>query len=331
MRVALLALALVACRAPGGEDRGSFSFTLENDTFTGSDNNYSNGMSFAWASPERAELDPDGWLEAWIGLWDGLPMVADEGASTHASFSIGQQVYTPHDIDDPTPPPDDQPYAGLLVLDAGLHNRREAHGLSYNLRLGLVGPAARADHIQTEFHELIDAAIPAAWHTQLPNEAIVNVDVTGAQLLFQEELDGALAVRMAGLGTASLGNFFTGAGATAYLELGWNLQPALGGTALRHGFSSASTIGAGPLDGHSLSLTAALSGYAIGHYLPLDGTVFRDSASVDTEPFVGAITYGLSYRTGSFVLGLGQSFFSDAFETQRQRAEFGTISLAWFL
>ena len=54
----------------------------------------------------------------------------------------------------------------------------------------------------------------------------------------------------------------------------------------------------------------------IGHYLPLDGTVFKDSRSVDTEPFVGAGSLGFAVRHGGFAVSLAMSFSTDAFETQ---------------
>ena len=79
-----------------------------------------------------------------------------------------------------------------------------------------------------------------------------------------------------------------------------------------------------------MSFFAGLGGYGIGHYLPLDGTVFKDSRSVDTEPFVGAGSLGFAVRHGGFVLSLSQSFSTDAFETQEKAAEFGTLSVSWY-
>ena len=95
----------------------------------------------------------------------------------------------------------------------------------------------------------------------------------------------------------------------------WN---ALGTTSLRQGLNAASTIGVGPVDGWSVSFFGGVGGYGIGHYLPLDGTVFKDSRSVDTEPFVGTGSLGFAVRHGGFVLSLAASFSTDAFETQEE-------------
>ena len=66
------------------------------------------------------------------------------------------------------------------------------------------------------------------------------------------------------------------------------------------------------------------------HYLPLDGTVFHDSRSVDSEPFIGMGSLGLNVRHGGMVVSLAATVFTDTFETQRESASFGTLSMSWF-
>ena len=103
---------------------------------------------------------------------------------------------------------------------------------------------------------------------------------------------------------------------------------ALGGTALRQGLNAASTVGVGPVDGWSVSLSGGFSGYGVVHYLPLDGTVFSDSRSVGSKPFIGMATAGIAVRHRSFVFFLGRTYYSKTFETERQRPEFGTFSMS---
>ena len=132
------------------------------------------------------------------------------------------------------------------------------------------------------------------------------------------------------MANAGLGNYFTGAGLGMYGEVGWNLVDALGGTALRQGFNAASTVGVGPVDRWSVSLSGGVAGYGVAHYLPLDGTVFRNSRSVDSEPFIGMATLGMTARHRGLVFFVGRTLFTKSFETERQRAEFGTFSLSWY-
>ena len=93
--------------------------------------------------------------------------------------------------------------------------------------------------------------------------------------------------------------------------------------------NAASTVGAGPVAGSSVSFFGGVAGYGVGHYLPLDGTVFKDSRSVDTEPFVGTGSLGFAVRHGGFALSLAASF-SAMRSKQTKVAEFGTLSLSWY-
>lgn len=131
------------------------------------------------------------------------------------------------------------------------------------------------------------------------------------------------------MGTAGVGTYFTGAGLGVYGEVGWNLVEALGGTSLRTGLNAASTVGVGPVDDWSVSFFGGLGGYGVAHYLPLDGTVFHDSHSVGSKPFIGMGSLGISARRGGFVLSFAANFLTDTFENQRQSAEFGTLGLSW--
>ena len=66
-----------------------------------------------------------------------------------------------------------------------------------------------------------------------------------------------------------------------------------------------------------MSFFGGLGAYGVAHYLPLDGTVFNDSRSVDSEPFIGMGSLGISARHGGFVLSFAATFLTDAFEDQR--------------
>jgi hypothetical protein len=171
---------------------------------------------------------------------------------------------------------------------------------------------------------------PMGWDTQLPNEPVLNVGYTGTYMLAQGDLGKSASWRIIPVANAGLGTYFTGVGLGMYGEVGWNLVDALGGTALRQGFNAASTVGVGPVDRWSVSLSGGVAGYGVAHYLPLDGTVFKDSRSVDTKPFIGMATLGLTVRYRGFVAFFGRTFFTKTFETEREDAQFGTLSLSWY-
>jgi hypothetical protein len=332
----VLMLAVVASGVAGCAVQSSASYdgamtvTIENDTFTNSDNNYTNGIGATWVSNDLETYDSESFVRKWGEFWSFLPFVSDEGYQTCAAWSLAQEMHTPDEIDEPNPPEDDQPYAGILYVDSVLYARKERWAHAWELKLGVVGPASQADDVQKEFHELIGEDEPLGWDTQLPNEPVINVTYTTAHLLAKGRLGDSVEWRIVPVGSLGLGTYFTGAGLGMYSEVGWNLVDALGGTALREGLNAASTAGVGPVDGWSVAFFGGVGGYGVAHYLPLDGTVFKDSRSVDTEPWIGMGSLGFAVRHRSFALSLAATFFTEAFETARKNAEFGTLSVSWY-
>jgi hypothetical protein len=309
---------------------GAMTLIVENDTFTGSDDNYTNGIGFSWASDDLDTYGRESFLNKWGRFWAFLPFVKDDGYTTYASWSVVQEIYTPDEITDPDPPGDDQPYAGVLYVNSLLYARKDRWQHAWELKLGVVGPSSQAENTQKGFHNLIGANKPQGWDTQLPDEPVINIGYTVAHLAAAGNVGELAEWRIVPVGTLGLGTYFTGAGLGIYGEIGRNLVDAFGGAALRTGFNSASTVGVGPVNGWSVSFFGGLGGFGVAHYLPVDGTVFKDSRSVGSEPFVGMGSCGFSVRHGRFTLNYALTFFTDTFETERNNAEFGTVSLSWY-
>jgi len=329
--VILLMCGMADCAAQSTDPRrGARTVTLENDFLTGSDNNYTNGLGVTWVSKDVGTYEEQSFVRRWGQFWSFLPFVGDAGYRNYVSWSLAQEMHTPDDINLANPPLDDQPYAGVLYLDSVIYARKERWGHAWQLRVGVVGPASQAEHTQRWIHELVNSDEPMGWNTQLPNEPVINVGYTGTYRLAEGDLGNSASWRVIPVAQAGLGNYFTGAGLGIYGEVGWNLVDAMGGTALRQGFNAASTVGVGPVDRWSVSLSGGVMGYGVVHYLPLDGTVFKDSRSVNSEPFIGMATIGITARHRGFVFFVGRTYFSKTFETERSRVSFGTMSLSWF-
>jgi len=337
LRVAAGLLPLVACASvPAAEaeeqsrsPRSTVALTLENDVFTGSDNNYSNGLGLTYQSAEFREYEEGSFHRDWVEFWSFLPHIGDENCQVHAAWTLGQEIYTPDDLHAAPPAADDQPYAGVLFLDSTLYARTRKVTHAWNLRLGLVGPASMAEETQEAVHRAIGSAIPQGWGAQLENEALVNVDYTVGYELYAHELSDATQLRFVPMVGAALGNYFTGASVAAYTELGWHLPPSIGLLSIRRGVDPFVDVESGDLRPWSLSTYVGAGGFAVGHYLPLDGTLTRDGPSVDSEPFVGFVSVGLTLRLSEFTLSYLLTTFGDAFETQRENTDYGTLSLAW--
>jgi lipid A 3-O-deacylase len=335
MRTGAMALAL-ALLAGGGAlpacaaGNGSVTVALENDVFSGSDNNYTNGLGITWVSGAIGRDDP-GPLGRWTRFWSFLPLVGDDRYATYASFALAHEMNTPDDITMPEPSQSDQPYSGILSLDSLLYVQQRDWTHAWQLKLGIVGPAAKAGPIQRRLHRLIGADEPMGWHTQLPNEPIVNVGYSVAHRAASGTLGQSVEWRVVPVGTVGVGNYFTGAGLGVYGEFGWNLVDALGVTALRSGLNAASTVGVGRMDRWSVSIFAGVGAYAVAHYLPLDGTVFRQSRSVEAGHRMTLNSAGFCLRRDDLTVSFSWTRFPNVFDTERKGTDFGTMSLSWLL
>ncbi len=326
-----MACAVVGCASPSTRNYdGAFSILLDNDETTGSDNNYTSGVGFSWATNKVGTYEQGSFVRGWADFWSFLPYVADEEFQTYAAWTLGQETYTPDDISKPDPPPDDQPYAGVLYVDSLLYARNERWGHTWNLRLGIVGPSSLAEDGQRLAHDAIGANEPLGWDTQMPDEPLINVGYSADYLWLDGELGESTSWRMVPTINAELGTYLVGLGGGIYGEVGWNLPDAFGGRNLRTRMKPALTVGVAPQDAWSLSLYAGVGGYGIAHFLPLDGTVFKDSRSVDSNPFLGIATGGISLRRKRFAMNVAVTSFTETFETERERTSFGSWVFAWY-
>lgn len=304
--------------------------TVANDIFTGSDNNFSSGVGLSYQTDRRSQYGEDSALDAWFRFWSFLPGFDPDGDESYATWTLGQEIFTPNNIETPTPPLNDQPYAGVLFLDSTLYSRRANIAHAWNLRLGIVGPSSLAEQSQREAHELIGSAEPLGWDTQLPDEPILNLDYTVAAEWLEGGLVGDCSWRLVPLAGASAGTYFTGVSTGAYLEAGWNLPQTVGLLSIRRGMDA---LAAKPQPDTTWSLSFFIGGGAFGvaHYLPLDGTVFRESRSVRSEPLVEFLSTGITWRTRWCTLAFLLTEFGTTFETERQSTEYGTLTLSWTL
>ena len=288
---------------------------------------YTNGLGITWQSDEYREYSPSNFHRRWVDFWSFLPHIGDENCRVYASWTLGQEIFTPDDITLPNPPADDQPYAGVLFLDSTLHAQSNRVTHAWNLRLGVAGPSSFARETQTWFHDLVGDDEPQGWDSQLPNEPVLNLDYTVGYEWLSRPLTESAKLRIVPLVGAGVGNYFTGLSTGIYSELGWNLPPSIGLLSMRRGLDPFVDPGAG--GPWSFSLYFGAGGFAVGHYLPLDGTVFSDSPSVGSEPLVGFLSGGLTLRIKRFTVGYLLTSFTDAFETQRRSTDYGTLSISW--
>ena len=319
---------------PAGEpmraDSGAVSLVWENDFFAGEDANYTNGLTVGYLSPPLASLSPSNWLRMYARLFHFLPEYGVEGNDERIAFAIVHSMFTPADIRDPNPPLDDQPYAGIASFDQTFISRGDGIQHSYLLRLGWVGPRTGADELQRSVHEWIDSSEPRGWGTQLPDEGIINLAYECRQEVARAQIGESFSTdAVIGVG-ANAGTYFTGANVGITGRVGWNLPDPLGSTSPQRGLTTEAFRSGKDGRGWRLGFSAGVEGFAIAHYLPLDGNVFRKSRSVDDRaPFVASGRFGVDLGIGAFGMSVSFQKFTETFKAERSDNEYGTVTFSW--
>ena len=308
-----------------------FTMYFENDTFTGTDQHYTNGLKFSWLSADLTDWGQTGWRK---NVVEALPFVNRPDGQKNLGFAFGQNIYTPRNIEVTNPDPNDRPYAGWSYLELAFVSKTPAVADMLALQVGIVGPHSLAEDSQRIVHRQISSAEPRGWDYQLRDEIGVNVVYERRWRLYGRALLNTLGIDLVPHAGASLGNVQTYANAGGTVRLGINLPSDFGVQLARAG-----SIGGTPTDdldprvalnrNFSLFVFGAADGRAIARDLFLDGNTFRDSRSVDKEPFVADLSAGVGLIAGRWQLTYTQVWRTREFKTQRgDYNNFGSVSLS---
>lgn len=300
--------------------RGTWSFIWENDVFAGTDRNYTNGNRISYVSP------PDGPSEGLHGAISRTFFDAEDDDEIRYGLAVGQSMFTPEDTEVAEPLPDQHPYAGWLYGEYSVFKRDDG-GLTIGaLQVGIVGPSAYAEEAQNNFHDIINTYEVRGWDNQLKDEIAFALLVERREQALLETGVLRLELDLIPHYGVSLGTLRTHAKAGATFRFGTDLRrdfgpprvrPAVGGS----GFFEASKS-------FSWYLFAGVEGRAVARNLFLDGNTFRDSPSVDKEPFVVDVQAGLVMTFRTFQIAYTGVARSPQFESQNEPQAFGSVSLS---
>lgn len=300
------------------EPGGGLTLAIENDYFAATDRNYTNGVALHYS---LAPSDTP-WLSLWIS--DNL-LGANPGTYVRTGIAIGHTIYTPQNTEANPAPPDQHPYAAYLFLRGTLLVDHGNMADSAAIDLGIVGPAAGGEWVQNNFHDLIDDTPSRGWDSQINNEPIINLSVSRrwrVPLLGNENGFGFDTVPMV---SGSLGNFRTEASAGAIVRIGHQLSADYGPLRIQPSLFSGTL--AGKPKPFSWYVYAGAAGHVVAHDITLDGNSFRDSASVDREPFVGEWSAGMIVRVYAVKIAYSMVSTTALFEGQGAAQLFGSINV----
>ncbi|WP_193173700.1 lipid A deacylase LpxR family protein [Nisaea nitritireducens] len=301
------------------EPDGSFNVTFENDVFNGTDRHYTNGVSIQYT--DTLNRVPHGVRYA------AAPFI-DPGADIRVTYQLGQNLYTPQDIERKIPDPEDRPYAGWLYGSVGVVADTKDSLTSLQLSLGVVGPAALGEQVQSFVHSAIDTREPRGWDSQLENEPalLLTFERKWAERLVGEpygfQIDASPYVG------GALGNVFTHANGGVTFRLGYDLpkndygppriQPATPGS----GFFE-------PVDDFGWYLFAGIEARAVARNIFLDGNTFKDSPSVDKNLLVGDLSYGVVFTVGQARISMTQVLRSPEISSESVISRFTSLGVTY--
>lgn len=283
-----------------GDDKSTISYTLENDSFFGTDRYYTQGMRLQY-------LHRPNQLPNWAGkALTNFMTLGMNVENTRMGGSLGQELYTPSNLRRATPILTDRPYAGwlhgsLIFRRAGQFEpipQLEVQD-EFEVAVGVVGPNAFGEEVQTWWHRTAGYTIPRGWDNQLPNEP-----------QFQMYYNRAFRIGFENK------NFWG-------VEFIPNMKLAVGtvmdsiefGMTMRAGFNLPKDFVRSPLESFSTHpsdnppawaayVFAGVDGRAVAHNMFLDGANWHSSQSIDKENFVADFRAGgaVRYKMMEFVL-----------------------------
>ena len=322
-------------KVEANDEPATLSLYLENDIFTsGEDGGYSNGLKLTWSSGILADYPKDVWPHRWLyPIIKLVPFEKFADRRKNVTFSLGQNIYTPADIDKDPPDEDDRPYAGITYFSLGFHSRLERQMDTIELTLGLVGPDSYAEQCQKTVHKIFDDIEPKGWDHQLNNEPVIGIVYEHKKRMIQSGLDAGFGYDCVLNTGGGLGNAMTYYNLGLTFRFGWNLPNDFGNFPIRtvSSFNAASDKNARRYASNKIGiqLFAGVEGRAVLYNIFLDGNTFTDSPSVDKKPIVADYMTGISISHGPVQLSFAYVIRSKEFETQEKTQSFGSINLSF--
>ena len=322
-------------------ERWMVNFFFENDLFSRTDQQYTNGIRVAWVSPDIDSFIEDESLPLWMRNANRFLSPLDPVAHDHAGevsrrmiFSLGQKMFTPDDRERTTIDPNDRPYAGWLYLGMGYHTRSLDRLNSFEVNLGVVGPAALAQEAQDFVHDVRGFERFNGWDNQLSNELGVQFVYEHKHRVFRNVIIPGWQHDFIVHGGGSLGNVATYLNTGGQYRIGHNLPGDFGTSALRPGGDNSVPM---PSNGNGSSTPfgfhgfVSLDGRLVMHHIFLDGNTFRDSHSVEKRHLTGDLSIGFATHFDRWKISYANVWRSRQFRTQNGTHSYGSLGISYSL
>jgi len=328
-------------REEGGCGGSTFTFFQENDIYTGSDRDYTNGTRISWISPDLSSFRDDPRLPSWShGLIDALPFTDGESFLKTVSLSVGQNIYTPEDIDGIRRPGKDRPYAGISYLAFGFHSRNTRVMNTWEYSVGIIGPHSYAEDMQKAVHEWTNSDSPNGWEDQIRDEPILNVFYDRKWRIAPKHEPTGLSYDAIPHAGCAVGNALTEVTIGGQVRMGRNLPNDFGTLPIQPASDTNAPfdeqdprLSEGSRRFSSVHAFVSVDTYAKLWDITLDGNFLRrgNGSEVDKEPFVAQLAGGIGITTGRFKITYAYVTRTREYETQNKRQAYGAVTVSYTL
>lgn len=302
------------------DEHGTLSAVLENDYFTGTDRNYTNGIRLAYVSGEK---EPEGVTS----ILAKKVLGADEDARIRRGFAIGHSIFTPRDTAASEPLPDQHPYAGWLYGEYMIVVQRDSVVDQITIQAGVIGPSAGGEFVQNNWHDFIGGQEANGWDNQIGDEAGLVVSYDHRRRALFELKDSRFGADVTPTYGFSVGNIQTNARIGLTLRLGEDLQSDYGPPRVRPALAGAGYFS--PVDGFSWYLFAGAEARAVAYDAFLDGRLFHSGdPSVPSKVFVGDFQGGLVTQIRRIQISYTYVVRTEEFDGQDGAQRFCAITLS---
>jgi lipid A 3-O-deacylase len=308
--VAAVLLGLVAYPAAAQDPAPvAWDFTLENDKWgDGTDRHYTHGTRISRSS----DVTPQ-WVHKLATPFRCLACIAPGSFK----LELGQEIYTPENTWTTALVVDDRPYAGWAYGAMTLSGERDVKARrravnEVRVELGVIGPAAGADRIQSVMHREREIDGARGWSHQLENEiGAVFTYKRGVRMPLGRE-GGAFRQDVLPYFEAAVGNVRSHVGGGVTWRSGRNLEAAA---------SAAVAVG--------WRLFADINTRVVGRNALLGGTTETGTYyAVEKEPVVATVAAGVEYEARRFSVRFTRERRGREFVGQRGPDEYGAISFS---
>jgi lipid A 3-O-deacylase len=303
--------------------RNLVTLTVENDSLgEGTDKNYTSGVRLSYMDITQRS----GGL---IDRLDELFPFFTANQTTAATFSIGQNLYTPDDISHRAQIPGYRPWAAFLYGSVGVATLTDDHVDDAELTLGVVGPWAQGEAAQRYIHDVMGFADPEGWDQQIENEPgiILSWRRRWPQWFIRESNGLSFAVEPNVGG--NLGNVYTLAEGGVTFRLAPAFDPWQDTPLLVRPSIPGSGFFQPQKEKISWYLFGGTQGRIVARNIFLDGNTFKSGYGVDKNLCVLDLNAGAAVTLGNVRVSYTLVYRTKEFDGQDAASVFGGASVGY--